>query len=54
MNPAKDAGAPEFNKQGLYREDSFTDRQVGNIRQMTPVTITGERDDSRTSGVLHR
>ena len=47
MSPAKDAGAPEFDKQGLYREDSYTDRRVGNIRQMTPVTVTGERDESR-------
>ncbi len=47
MSPAKDAGAPEFDKQGLYREDSYTDRRVGNIRQMTPVTVAGERDESR-------
>jgi hypothetical protein len=47
MSPAKDAGVPEFDKQGLYREDSYTDRRVGNIRQMTPVTVTGERDESR-------
>lgn len=47
MSSAKDAGLPEFDKQGLYREDSYTDRRVGNIRQMTPVTVTGERDASR-------
>jgi hypothetical protein len=47
MSAAKDAGAPEFDKQGLYREDSFTDRRVGNIRQLTPVTVAGERDESR-------
>lgn len=47
MSAAKDAGAPEFDKQGLYREDSFTDRRVGNIRQLTPVTVTGDRDESR-------
>jgi hypothetical protein len=48
MSAAKDAGAPEFDKQGLYREDSFTDRRVGNIRQLTPVTVTGDRDESRS------
>ena len=47
MSSARDAGAPEFDKKGLYREDSFTDRRVGNIRQLMPVTVTGERDDSR-------
>ncbi len=31
----------------LYREDSFTDRQVGSIRQLTPVTPDGAVDSSR-------
>jgi hypothetical protein len=47
MNQESEAPAPEFNKDGLYREDSFTDRQVGTIRQMTPVTDSGERDEAR-------
>ena len=47
MNQETEAPAPEFDKQGLYRDDSYTDRQVGTIRQMTPVTESGERDDSR-------
>lgn len=47
MNQETEAPAPEFNKEGLYREDSFTDRQVGTIRQMTPVTESGERDEAR-------
>jgi len=47
MNAARDAGIPEFDKQGLYREESYTDRRVGNIRQMIPVTVTGERDTAR-------
>jgi len=47
MNDEVEAGSPEFDKQGLYREDSFTDRRVGSIRQMTPVTDTGEADGSR-------
>lgn len=31
----------------LYREDSYTDRKLGVIRCMTPVTPAGETDPSR-------
>ena len=31
----------------LYREEIFTDRRVGTIRRLTPVTRTGEEDSSR-------
>lgn len=31
----------------LYREDNFTDRRIGHIRRMTPVTANGEDDPSR-------
>jgi hypothetical protein len=31
----------------LYREEIFTDRRVGTIRRLTPVTRTGEEDGSR-------
>lgn len=31
----------------LWREEIFTDRRVGTVRQMTPVTITGAVDPSR-------
>ena len=37
----------KMDTQGLYREDVFTDRQVGTIRRLTPVTATGEDDASR-------
>jgi hypothetical protein len=47
MNQQAEAPSPEFDKDGLYREDSYTDRKVGSIRQMTPVTGTGEVDESR-------
>lgn len=33
--------------EGLYQEDSFTDRRVGNIQRLTPVTANGEPDHSR-------
>ncbi len=31
----------------LYREDMFTDRKVGTIRRLTPVTPTGTDDTKR-------
>ena len=31
----------------LYREDVFSDRRVGTIQRLTPVTTTGEDDPSR-------
>lgn len=31
----------------LYREESFTDRRVGSIQRLTPVTADGSDDDSR-------
>ena len=47
MSDENEAGAPEFDKTGLYREETFTDRKVGTIRQMTPVTDSGDVDESR-------
>ena len=47
MSEQEEAQAPEFDKEALYREDSYTDRKTGTIRQMTPVTPDGERDQSR-------
>lgn len=32
----------------LYREESFTDRRVGTLQRLTPVTATGEDDPSRS------
>ena len=31
----------------LYREETFTDRRIGTLRRLTPVTKTGEDDPSR-------
>ena len=47
MNEEAENATPDFDKDGLYREDSYTDRRVGNIRVLTPVTVSGEPDDSR-------
>lgn len=32
----------------LYREEMFTDRQVGSIMRLTPVTADGEEDGARS------
>lgn len=44
QNPADDARMDAGN---LYREDSITDRKVGSIRVLTPVTVDGADDASR-------
>lgn len=38
----------KFDLTGLYREESFTDRKVGTIRSLTPVTESGETDPDRS------
>ncbi len=37
----------QVDSEGLYQEDSFTDRRVGSIQRLTPVTANGEPDHSR-------
>jgi len=37
----------EFQADNLWREEVFTDRQVGSIRVMTPVTADGAEDPAR-------
>ncbi len=32
---------------GLYQEENFTDRRVGSIQRLSPVTREGKPDDSR-------
>lgn len=44
QNPADDA---RMDVENLYREESITDRKVGSIRVLTPVTADGEDDASR-------
>ena len=31
----------------IYREDTFTDRKVGTIRRLTPVSADGSEDSAR-------
>ncbi len=38
---------PKMNAEALYREEVFTDRKVGTIRRLTPVTSEGEPDEAR-------
>lgn len=46
---AQDPGLPDIRLDStqLYREEVFTDRRAGTLRQMTPVTIDGEVDPGR-------
>jgi len=38
----------EFNADDLWKEEVYTDRTVGSIRVMTPVTVDGEVDEARS------
>ena len=40
-------GKPEIDPAGLFLEEVFTDRRVGTIRRLTPVTAEGNPDPSR-------
>ena len=42
----QDTGAG-MNAADLYSEEMFTDRRVGTIQRLTPVTVEGERDAAR-------
>jgi hypothetical protein len=40
---------PQFDANDVYREDVYTDRRVGTLRVMTPVTAQGAPDTSRST-----
>ena len=44
---ANDTDDIKMDSAGLYQEEVFTDRQVGTIMRLTPVTADGERDQGR-------
>lgn len=46
-NPYGMTGEPTMDPSALYREEIFTDRKVGTIRQLTPVRADGARDPGR-------
>lgn len=37
----------QLDRDNLYREESFTDRQMGTLQRLTPITASGEDDPSR-------
>jgi hypothetical protein len=45
--PAPRTGNPSMDPASLYREEIFTDRAVGTLRVLTPVTPDGAPDGSR-------
>jgi hypothetical protein len=48
MSSANDGRQATMDAAQVYREESFTDRRVGTIRRLTPVTADGAPDESRT------
>jgi hypothetical protein len=36
-----------MDRTGLYREETFTDRRVGTLQRLTPVTPSGDTDNTR-------
>ena len=47
MADRPDPREPEMDAGALYREEIVTDRRVGTIRVMTPITADGRADDKR-------
>lgn len=45
--PGEKMAEPKMDANDLYREESFTDRKVGNIRCLTPIKPDGTTDTSR-------
>jgi hypothetical protein len=39
--------APKMNDKNLWKEETFTDREIGTIRRLSPVTADGAPDASR-------
>jgi hypothetical protein len=47
MSSANDGRQATMDATQVYREEIFTDRKVGTIRRMTPVTMAGAEDPAR-------
>jgi hypothetical protein len=47
MNSTADGRQAAMDSTQIYREDTFTDRKVGTIRRLTPVTPDGSEDSAR-------
>jgi hypothetical protein len=37
-----------MDSEAMYREETFTDRRIGQIQRLTPVTANGDDDESRS------
>lgn len=49
MNSTTQTPDLRMNDEELYREEIFTDRRAGNIRQLTPVKSDGSTDTGRSA-----
>ncbi len=47
MSSANESRQATMDSAQVYREETFTDRKVGTIRRLTPVTSDGTADDKR-------
>jgi hypothetical protein len=47
MNSVNDGRQAAMDASQIYREETFTDRRVGTIRRLTPVTADGADDSGR-------
>ena len=47
MSSSTDGRQATMDSTQIYREDTFTDRKVGTIRRLTPVTAEGATDAAR-------
>jgi hypothetical protein len=47
MSDRSARGEPQMSVEELYLEEIFTDRRVGTIQRLTPVTATGQPDAAR-------
>src|SRR5580700_797604 len=48
MSSTTDGRQATMDSTQIYREETFTDRKVGTIRRLTPVTADGMEDSART------
>ncbi len=48
MSSANEARRAAMDATQVYREETFTDRTVGTIRRLTPVTVDGTADSTRS------
>ena len=47
MNSANEGRQATMDSAQIYREETFTDRKVGTIRRLTPVSAAGTADSAR-------